>query len=313
MAQAIRFPNAAAMSAYSDQQKGLYRAYSQSYRTETNHRVIAFVSDLVFVVIGLAIAVLRVTQTFEWLFDLLIVWSPVVALVWLTVRETDLLGVSKDHRRRAVRIQEQFDLTFWMPETWRENWNHLLCGPPMKPRAINELANNYDYKPIPDHYWVDATGLQPNAAALLRIQQSAGWAAKGHARYARLSTWVAVVSIVLVLSAILLADLRTRDAVVVLMAMAPFPVGRIRRARTHRCLKDRREQLESHTQRLLRGPNPVRERDVRASQDELFRLRLENRQIPTWLYNRFAARDREAIDSAVAQEAKLLGQVHRKG
>ena len=301
------------MSAYSDQQKDLYKAYSQSYRTETNLRVIVFVSDLMFMVIGIVIAVLRVAQMFEWLFDLLVTWSPVVALVWLVVRETDLLGVSKDHRQRAVRIQEQFDLTFWKPETWRENWNRLLCGLPIKPRTINELANNYKDEPIPDHYWVDTTGLQPNAAALLRIQQSAGWAAKGHARYNRLSTWVAVVSIVLVLSTVLLADLRTRDAVVVLMAAAPFPVGRIRRARAHRCLKDRREQLERYTQQLLRGANPVRERDVRAGQDELFRLRLENQKIPTWLYNRFSARDREAIDSAVVQEAKLLGHVHRKG
>ncbi len=312
MAQAIRFSNAEAMSAYSDQQQDLYRAYSHGYRTETNHRAIAFVADLVFVAIGLVIAVLRITQTFEWLFNLLIVWSPVVALIWLIIRETDLLGVSKDHRQLAVRIQEQFDLTFWKPESWRENWNRLLCGHPIASRTINEFANNYDGKPIPNQYWVDTTGLQPNTAALLRIQQSAGWAAKGHARYAHLSIWVAVLSIIPVLSAVLLADLRMRDTAVVLVAVAPFPVGRIRSARVHRYLKDRREQLERYTQRLLRGANPIRERDVRESQDELFRLRLEHQQIPTWLYNRFAAHDSEAIDRAVAQEVKLLQKEHRR-
>ena len=50
--------------------------------------------------------------------------------------------------------------------------------------------------------------------------------------------------------------------------------GRLQSARDHAALAHRREELESHIQEILRGPEPVGDADVRAAQDELCRMRL---------------------------------------
>ena len=40
-------------------------------------------------------------------------------------------------------------------------------------------------------------------------------------------------------------------------------------------------------------------------------MRLENRRISKWLYNRYATGDRKAIDAAVAQDARFLRYRHQ--
>ncbi len=53
------------------------------------------------------------------------------ALLWLAVPETGLLSDDKEHRRTAVTIQGQLDLTFWKGQRWRDAWNGVLCGKPV--------------------------------------------------------------------------------------------------------------------------------------------------------------------------------------
>lgn len=306
MARTLRLADAAAVSPFTDEQHQLYRAYSQCYLAEANRRRLTFYIDLAFAVVATATAALVVTDTSQSVLEFLRTWSPSVVLLWLVIRESCLFGNDKEHRLTAVTIQEQFDLTFWKSNNWRDGWNHLLCGDPVQPRTINELSQHYQGESVADDYWIDTTGVPPNAAALLRIQQSSGWGAKGHARYSRLNITAAIAGVTVVVTAALVSDLRARDAATVLMATAPFLVGRVQSAREHKSLTLRRQRLERHIQRLLRGSVPATERDVRSAQDELFRMRLKRRRIPTHLYNRYATRDRGAIDKAVAQDAKSL-------
>ena len=301
------------MSPFSDEQQDLYRAYSQCYLTEANRRCTAFLVDSVFAAIATAIGLIAVSNMASSALDSLTTGSAVAALIWLTIRETDLLSDSKEHRRTAVTIQEQFDLTFWKSDKWHEGWNYLLCGDPFQPRTIKELSHNYKGEPLADPYWVNTTDVPQNDAALLRIQQSAAWGAKGHKRYARLNKTVGAVGLIVVLVTATVIDLATRDAATLLMAMAPFLVGRKQSARAHTSLAHRREELERHIQELLRSPRVSTQRDVRAAQDELCRVRLENRRIPAYLYNRYAARDREAIDTTVDQDAQLLRSKDQAG
>lgn len=311
MARTLRLANATAVNPFTDEQQLLYRAYSQCYLIEANHRHITFILDLAFAAVATTTAVLVVTDASQFALEVLRTWSPSVALCWLVIRESFLFGNDKEHRLTAVTIQEQFDLSFWKPNNWRDGWNHLLNGDPVQPRTINELSQNYQGESLVDRYWVDTTGIPSNDAALLRIQQSCGWGARGHARYSRLNRTAAIASLTVVVAAVLVSDLRTRDAATVLMAAAPFLVGRAQSAREHASLTRRREKLERHIQKLLRGSVPATERDVRSAQDELFRMRLKRRRIPTYLYNRYTTRDRGAIDKAVAQDAKSLRSQYR--
>ncbi len=296
------------MSLLTDTQQEFYRAYSQSYRTEANKRVIVFVVDVVFAAAAAAVTIMTIGDYWKSALDILASWSPPAVLLWLIVRETDLIGDDREHRRIAVTIQEQFDLTFWKSDNWHEGWNQLLCGDPTEPRTIKDLALSYEGEPLADDYWVDTTGLLANNAALLRIRQSAGWGAKGHARYERLNRSAAWVGFLIVLAVALLFDLSTRDAAVVLMTVAPLLVGRLQSARAHASLAQRRETLERHIQKLLSSSTPATKRDVRITQGELCRMRLENRRIPVWLYTRYAARDRKTVDTAAAQDTKRLQQ-----
>ena len=291
------------MSLLTDTQQELFRAYSQSYRTEANKRVIAFVVDAAFAAGAAAVTIMAIGDFWKSALDILASWSPPAVLLWLIVRETGLLNDDSNHRRTAVTIQEQFDLTFWKSDNWHEGWNQLLCGDPIKPRTIKDLASGYEGELLADDYWVDTSGVPANEAALLRIRQSAGWGAKGHSRYKRLNRTAAWIGFLIVLAAALLLDLSTRDAVVMLMAFAPLLVGRHQSARAHTSLAQRREKLERHIKKLLNSPTSPTEHDVRTAQDELCRMRLENRRIPEWLYNRYSTRDRDSIDAAIAHEA----------
>lgn len=299
------------MTSPSNDQHELYRAYSQSYASEANKRRTAFLVDLAFAAVAAAIAVLTVSNAAEGLLDLLSGWLPPVALLWLAIRETGLLGDDKQHRHTAVTIQEQFDLTFWKSDRWTEGWNRLLCREPVQQRKIKELALDYQGDPLPADYWVDTAGLPPNDAAILRIQQTAGWGARGHDRYARLNRVPALIGLFAVLMIAVVVDLGARETTAVLFAVAPFLVGRLQSARAHMSLARRRESLELHMQELLRNRAAPTDAHVRTAQDELYRIRLEHRRIPAWLYNRYADRDRRVIDTAVAQEADLLRSKYR--
>jgi hypothetical protein len=292
-----------------DEHRQLYRAYSQSYATEANRRRIAFWVDALFAAVATAIATLQALSTATPLLDFLAAWSPPAALLWLAIRETELLGDDKEQRRTAVAIQEQFDLTFWKNEAWRDAWNLLLCKR-VQQRVINELALAYRGEPMRDDYWVDTRQIDPNPAALLRIEQSAGWGAKGHSRYARLNRVAAIAGILVMLVVATIADFRTRETVAMLFAVAPLLVGRLQSARDHAALARRREEVESAIQERLRSNSDVSDGDVRAAQDELCRLRLEHRRIPKWLYARHAEHDRKTIDAAVARDADAVRAMH---
>lgn len=294
------------MSGLTDTQHELYSAYSQSYRTEANKRVIAFGVDVMFAATAAAVTIMRIGELWESVLNILAIWLPPAVLLWLVVRETDLLSDDRQHRRTAVTIQEQFDLTFWKSDDWPEAWNRLLCGDPVEPRTIKELALDYEDEPLADGYWIDTSGLQENDATLLRIRQSAGWGAKGHVRCQRLNRSAAWIGLLIVVVVALLLDRSARDAAVVLMTVSPLLVGRHQSARAHASLAQRRETLERHIRNLLSSTTSATERDVRAAQDELCRMRFENRRIPEWLYNRYKERDRDAIDAAVAEDAMLL-------
>lgn len=291
------------MSTPTDDQRELYNAYSQSYGAEANRRAITFWIDLAFAALASIVAFLVVTERAEAAATFLKDWTPVAALLWLTVRELLMPTPDRDHRRTAVMIQEQFDLTFWKGSSWLSSWNEILCGRPVQQRIIKDLALAFKGTPLDDDYWVGTDGIEPNAAALLRIEQSAAWGATGHSRYSRLNRRCAIGVLAILVTGAVLTGVSTRGTAAVLMGFAPFLVGRLQSAREQAALAKRREDLEGHVQGVLHGSRRVSERDVRAAQDQLCRLRLEQRRVPGRLYRRYLERDQATVDAALEREA----------
>jgi hypothetical protein len=278
----------------------LYQAYSRCYTTEANRRHIAFGVDLVFAVAALSLTVLTTADWSPDAAEFLTTWLPLAALFWLVVREIGLISVDLGHRQSAVNIQEQLDLTNWKGSAWAKHWNRLLAGEPIPTRTIKQLALANPNAAMPADYWIDTTGLPGNDAALFRIEQTAAWGAEGHRRYALLNRYPPLAGLVLVVVAALILDVSARETAAAVIAIAPFLVGRVQSGREHTALAGRRVTLEEHIQAVLDPEHPSSDIDVRIAQDELYRLRMETRRIPTWLYNRYAAHDRASIDGAIA-------------
>lgn len=277
----------------------LYQAYSRCYATEANTRQIAFGVDIGF---AFAALVLTVLTTADWSPNataFLTTWLPLTALLWLSVREMNLFPIDLVHRRSAVNIQEQLDLTNWRGTDWDHHWNRLLAGDPVPARRIKQLARASLHAVMPADYWVSTSGLPENEAALFRIEQTAAWGAVGHRRYATLNRIPSIVGLVLVILAALILDVSARETAAAVVAVAPFLVGRIQSGRDHASLAERRESLERHIQAALSPTDPSSEQHVRTAQDELYRLRMETRRIPSWLYQRYAESDQASIDAAI--------------
>lgn len=307
MARALRDPDAKAVTPLTDEQEELYRAYSAGYGSVGAHRLVEFVVDLLFALVALAIVGSSIFEFAEGAREATSRWTPFVALTWLGLRELRLLGDPGGQRMEAVRIQEQFDLTFWKGQEWGEVWNSLLCDSPVPARTIKELAARFDGESIDATYWADTEGLPPAAAALVRIQQSAGWGERAHRRYAALNTAASFAGVVLVLGVGAIGGLDTLDMAAATMAIAPPLTGRLAVARSHRDLSESRSALEAHVVELLLDVSSApTDQDVRSAQDELVRLRLENRRIPVWLYQRYRAKDQETIDASVDDLAGKL-------
>lgn len=298
MAGSLRRQAGPALTDPSDARE-LYSAYTQCYATEANRRRIAFHVDLGFAMAALVLTTLTVAEFTQGLVDFLNTWLPPAALLWLGVREIEPIAADKAHRREAVNIQEQFDLTFWKGRDWPRHWNRLLAGDSVPGRRIKELAAANSTASLSSNYWVSTGGLPDNDAALFRIEQTAAWGAVGHRRYANLNRWPAWGGLFAVIAVALIVDVGARDTAAALFSVAPFLVGRLQSARDHGALAVRRELLERHIQQVLNPKSPSTDADVRTAQDELYRVRVEHRRIPSWLYGRYADRDRKAIDAAI--------------
>lgn len=300
MARSLRRQVASPLTTSTDALE-LYRAYGQCYATEANRRSLAFYVDLAFAIAALILTALTVGESAPALVDFLNTWLPLAALLWLAVREIEPISADKVHRREAVNIQEQFDLTFWKGSDWSRHWNRLLAGEPVQSRRIKQLAAANPTATLSSDYWVNTNGLAGNDAALFRIEQTAAWGAVGHRRYAKLNRWPAWVGMLAVLIGAVIVDVSARDTAAAMLSVAPFLVGRIQSARDHGALAERRELLERHIQGVLDPKRPSSDTDVRTAQAELYRIRIEHRRIPSWLYARYADRDRRHIDAAVEE------------
>lgn len=280
----------------------LYQAYSRSYSTEANKRAIAFAADLAFAAAALVLTVLTAAEKTPGFTDFLTTWLPLAALLWLSVREIGLISIDQTHRRVAVNIQEQLDLMNWKDNRWEVHWNRLLAGDPIPARTIKQLATANSTATMAPDYWIATDDIPDNAAALFRVKQTAAWGAEGHHRYAGWNHNPALILLVLAGVSAVLLDVSARETAAAVMAIAPFLVGRIQSSREHAALADRRCSLEQHIRDVLDPARPNSDADVRTAQDSLYRLRMETRRIPTWLYDRHAERDRESIDAALIDE-----------
>lgn len=299
MAGPLWEPDAEAVRSSDAELQELYSAYSYCYASEANRRRLTFAIDASFAATACLLSLLSALDAHAGTQRWLTTWIPMMALAWLAARETRLVADDQTPRRNAVLIQEQFDLMFWRAGDWRNVWNPFLGGQPIQARRIKEFAHNYDGEPFEDRYWVNTTGLPPDVGALFRSMQTAAWGAKGHSRYARLNHFPAVVSVIVVLALSVIWNLESRDTAAILAAAAPFLVGRLQSARDHQDLAHRRETLENHLQQLCTPRVEVSSADVRLAQDEICRLRLEHRRIPSWLYKRYGEKDRATIDAAI--------------
>jgi hypothetical protein len=227
-------------------------------------------------------------------------WPPlaVAALLWLLCRELPTFVQPDARRAEAVRIQEQFDCSF--PGL---TWNGALNGVPEQPHRILALAENHQVKMPPD-YWVDTSRLPDGVGTLFRQAQSAAWGQEGHTRYWKTNATIAASALCAAGGLAWWLDLSFADGVVKIFApMAPFLVGRIQAASSHRAEAEERSEMTRFIENLLRYPAPPSETVVQSIQARLFRSRLTGGRIPQWLYNRYKDKDRSSIDQGLGQAA----------
>lgn len=295
------------MTRFDDEARTLYRAYSASYQTEAKVRNVKFFIDVAFAIVAALVVALRIAGNDGLFYRFLTEWMPFVSVCWLIARETGLFPDAGADRRAAVAIQQRFDLRCRLGDDWRQWWNELLLGDPPLDREVNALAATFTGTDVDDDYFVDTTNLVPNTAALLRVEQSAAWAALGHRRYASWNRRGASAAIAIVVLACAIASLDLRASAAVAMSMSSLVVGRLQSARLHEGLADRRCRLERYAQHLVDSvaAGPTDDETINAL-DELCRLRLVHRRIPNWLYQRHQAEDSVAVDGAVGAHAKRL-------
>lgn len=288
------------MTAATPEQERLYAAYSAAYGKEANRRLLVFIIDASFAVLGLALALLDLD------------WSAlgVFGVAWLLSREIPFFVDPHPWRRVAVTIQEQFDLSFYQPD-WASAWNRLRCGAPLRDHQVRQLAATYKGEAFEPDYWIDTSGLPPNAAALLRILQSAAWGSEGHRRYSTINYAAVALSALGLLLVALSLDLTIWDALTkVAVPCTPFLLGRMQAARRHRTLAERRGALYDHAKEVLAqvtgDADPVA---IRTAQDELYELRLADTRIPSQLYMWHRDRDKATIDASILTTA---GELRRR-
>jgi hypothetical protein len=275
-----------------DEQQRLFRAYSAAYGLENKHRTFVIAVDGLFAVLGVVFA-LAGSDT-----ALLVA----AALAWLLIRSyPDFLKPDK-HRREAVAIQEQFDLSFGGVQS-----NEALWGGPPQPHRIDRLAARCRELSVDEDYWVNTKGLPDRVGALLRQKQSAAWAQDGHERYARFNMAVVAVAVFALAALAWTLDLDFADALVAVFApAAPLLVGRVQSAQRNRAHSGERKEIDQSITDVLTpgGPDPPAT-FVRAIQDRLYYLRLGGR-IPTWFYKLFKTSDQNTIDVSVQRLADDL-------
>lgn len=281
------------------EQERLYAAYSAAYSKEANRRLLVFIVDAAFAVLGLTLALLDLD------------WSAlgVFGVAWLLVREIPFFVDPHPWRRVAATIQEQFDLSFYQAD-WASAWNKLRCGAPLRDHQIRQLAASYKGHTFEPDYWINTSGLPPNASALLRILQSAAWGSEGHRRYSALNYAAVALSTLVLLLVALSLDLTTWDAMTkVAVPCTPFLLGRMQSARRHRALAGRRDALYDHVKEMLEHiTSDADSVAVRTAQDELYELRLTDSRIPSQLYTWHRDSDKATIDASIMTTAGALRQ-----
>ncbi len=275
-----------------DEQRRLFRAYSAAYGLESSHRTFVIAVDGVFAALGVVFALSG--------------WDTAVlvaaALAWLLIRSyPDFLKPDK-HRREAVTIQEQFDLSFGGVQP-----NEALWGRPAQAHRIDRLAARCRDLSVDEDYWVNTEGLPDRVGALLRQKQSAAWAQDGHERYARFNMAVVAVAVVALAALAWVLDLDFADALVAVFApAAPLLVGRVQSAQRNRAHSGERKEIDESITDVLAQDHPDPPPTlVRSIQDRLYYLRLGGR-IPTWFYKLFKTSDQETIDVSVQRLADEL-------
>lgn len=278
----------------SDGQQRLYRAYSYWYSKETNLRRTIFLTDVAVAVAGFGLAIWSANGSPP---EVLGQLAATVGVVWLLAREFAAQRGASEARRKAVNIQQRFDLSFY--QNWRDHWNGLLLGEPVPEHEIRQAAERHKGRDVDNDYWVNTADLTPEQGAIARTYQTAIWGAGLHGDYANLTTKATWTLVAVIVIGLLVTDVGLLTASPAIITVAPLLVGRTQSAAHHRDLENRRKALAKFAEEEIRRPN-VGVATVRLAQDEVARLRLIDRRTPQWLYDRRRQAYRSTHDTSAA-------------
>lgn len=241
-------------------------------------------------------------------------WIGALAGLWVLLGRTVLSWVDERNVRKAVTIQEEFDV-----ELFDLEWNEALAGPKAAPEDIHTAATKiHKEKKLKRlrNWYPDADRVPWPLNVLLCQRSSAVWGRREHFRYAYLVLALGIAWFVAGLVMFGFAHASLADyLVIVFLPSQPAFLDTSDLFRGHLRLARDKEAVEVQTTNLWNAetisPGSVTEQDCREVQDQTYQLRRSGMQIPQIVYNALRSQNedamRAAVDRYVANHASSSG------
>ena len=229
-------------------------------------------------------------------------WIGALAGLWVLAGRTVLSWVDERNVRKAVTIQEEFDVGLFDLE-----WNEALAGRKVAPEDIHtasmKVHKEKKLKKLRDWY-PDADQVPWPLNVVLCQRSSAVWGRREHFRYAYLVLGLGIAWFIAGLVMFSVAHVSLAEyLVIVFLPSQPAFLDTIDLFRGHLRIGRDKEAIEVQTTKLWNdgttSPGSVTEQDCREVQDQTYRLRRSGMQIPQIVYNALRNQDEDAMRAAV--------------
>lgn len=229
-------------------------------------------------------------------------WIGALAGFWVLAGRTVLTWVDERNVRKAVTIQEEFDVGLFDLE-----WNEALAGNKAAPEDIHTAAMKiHKEKKLSKlrNWYPDADRVPWPLNVVLCQRSSAVWGRREHFRYAYLVLALGIAWFIAGLVMFSFAHVSLADyLVIVFLPSQPAFLDTVDLFRGHLRIAREKQAIEEQTTRLWNAgtttPGSVTEQDCREVQDQAYRLRRSGMQIPQIVYNALRSQDEDAMRAAV--------------
>lgn len=277
----------------------LFRAFASEYRTAKRYRAFRFGLSTLIMVAGMVLGLLSLTADSAF---------GIVPGLWMAMARLIVIPAEIRHVRCGVRIQECFDVRlFDLP------WPRSLAGAHPSDEDIADSARqSLDDKRLRrqlDEGWYPATDELPWPMNVLESQRTG--VAYGRRLHAAYAAFLAACIGVAFLAAIAIG-VATQMSLVAWLSIFVWPsppivLDVVELALSHRKMTYRKQAIESSIEDFWQGEladgNTLTVDDCRGIQDEVFKLRISNAQIPEWFH--WKHRSRSEANMREASAARL--------